>query len=136
MKLTSKTFRMKKYSLIALFGIGILSCETKKDADFTDQVISLVIANPTGNTVELPDLYNEVVRSIPDDASEQLILADRLKLRGFAEKSRNRGTLPLGGIRFVTVKLSKENCQCEVTKTYHSTAFVSEYVASERIKCY
>jgi len=128
---------MKKSSLIVLFCIAIsLSCESKKPEDFTDQIITLLLENPKGNTVELPDLYNEIVREIPNDQTEKLILAERLKMRGFTEKNRERGTLPLGGIRFVTIKLSKENCHCEVTKTYHSTAFVSEFVASERIKCY
>lgn len=137
MNLIVKSFTMKKSFVIVMICFGILlSCEHKKNEDFTDSVISLMLENPKGESVEFPDLYLERVRSIPTENEEKLILVEKLKTRGFTIKNTERGTSPLAGIRFVSVKLSKENCLCEVTKTYHSTEFVSEYKATERIKCY
>jgi hypothetical protein len=128
---------MKKASLTLLLCTAIsLSCEEKKPQDFTDKVITLILENPKGESVEFPNLYNDRIRTIPTGKDEKLILAKKLQARGFKIKSTDRGTLPLAGIRFVSLRLSKENCNCEVTKTYHSTEMVSEYIATERISCY
>lgn len=136
LRLLPDLHKFMKKSSVLLALIVLLSCENKKTEDFTDRAISLMLENPKGESIELPDLYPERIRIIPSEKEEKLILAEKLQARGFEVKNIQRGASPLAGVRFVTLKLSKQNCICEVTKTYHSTEFVSEYKATERIKCY
>ena len=134
---TFQTFAMKKISWSVLLCIGLFSCEEqRKYEDFTDQIISVTIRNQNGTSIEFPDLYPKVVSNIPEAKAETMILAERLKTRGFTVEGLETGTSQLSGIRSATMKLVKETCHCEVTKTYRSTPFVSAFIVTEKIRCY
>lgn len=127
---------MKKAALLSLFVWVSSACENKPTEDFTDRIIAVVLENPKGQSIEFPDLYPEKINAIASEQQERLLIAEKLTARGFQLKSTDREFSPLAGTRRVIQKLSKENCLCEVTKTYHSTEIVSQFTATERLKCY
>lgn len=127
-----------------LFPIGLLllvvSCSEKKtnpypDADFADRIVNFAIESYQSQYIELPELYPETVRFIPDEKYENLILAEKLKLRGFKMTQVSTVNAPLLGRRTVTMVLENEKCRCEVGKIYYSTGNIAEYLRAERIKC-
>jgi hypothetical protein len=117
----------------------LVSCSKKQepnyDTNFNDKIISFAINNQEDRYIELPGLYEKKTDYIPDDKDENLVLAEKLKIRGFKVINSKRENHPLGGQQIVTLTLKKEDCQCEVSKIYYSTSNISEYVRSERIKC-
>lgn len=132
---------MKSVFHFVLFIASLLlfSCAEKtqpnSDADIIDKVITTVMTTKTGETVELPDLYDRTVGNIPQDNDQHVILADRLELRGFKKTASGRRDQQLSGRRMFVVTMQKDDCQCEVSKVFYSTANVSEYFVSERIAC-
>ena len=126
---------MKTLSALVLI-ILFLSCEEKqKSFEFSDKLLDFVLENRDGRYIELPDLYDGKIREIPLDNEERLILAEKLKTRGFKVTDSRRGNYPLSGFQIVTLILINPVCECEVSKIYYSTTNISEYKVSERIKC-
>ncbi len=107
------------------------SCDKKH---FTEKVLDFVIANCDDNEIELPNLYDSLSTIIPKDGEERLILVQLLKKRGFKINDWGRGNHPLGP-RFVVIGMSKETCECTVTKIYYSTFDEGVYKMTEKIKC-
>jgi hypothetical protein len=123
-----------KYLLFG-FILVLFSCQQKQvSTDFDERVIDLITETRNGRSIELPDLYGKVF-AIPDSTSENLILATKLKARGFKLTETTRAVQGITGVHTVTQFLTKDGCNCEVTKTYGRTAFVSQYDVSEKIKC-
>lgn len=113
----------------------LFSCEEKQvTADFDERILDLVIETRNGRVVELPDLYGRVFE-IPDEKNESLILTGKLQKRGFNLIGTTAQVQGITGVRRVTQTLTKDGCNCEVTKTYGRTAFVREFAVSEKIKC-
>ena len=102
--------------------------------DFTERILDVVTDARNGTTVEFPDLHDKAFE-IPDPANENLILAQKLKTRGFVVTDSATGIQGLTGTRSITQRLSKDGCDCEVTKTYWRTEYVSQYRVTENIKC-
>lgn len=124
-------------NIVLLFVLA--SCTKKQEANFdtnfNDKLITFVINNQEDRYIDLPDLYEKKTDYIPEDKDENLVLAEKLKIRGFKVIKTNRENYPLNGRHIVTLTLKKDDCQCEVKKIYQSTSNISEYVRSERIKC-
>lgn len=111
------------------------SDQSHDDANLTDKVITLAIQTRTGEAIELPQLYPHAVNYIAPDNDQNLILADRLALRGFKKIRSGRVDQQLSGRRTFVVTMAKDDCICEVSKIYYSTANVSQYIVSEGIAC-
>jgi hypothetical protein len=119
--------------LVTLF----ISCSPKEkisSGDFYDQILDVVINTSNGKSIEVSP-YEKATRYIPGDRETEVILADKLKTRGFKETNRQRQDFPLLEKLMLTVTMKKADCECEVSKIYYETAFVGEYSLTERIKC-
>jgi hypothetical protein len=120
--------------------IALASCEEKPEAkienDYTDRVINFAIEHPGDRTIEFPDLYSGTTNFLPSDKDENLILAEKLKMRGFKMTGFNRENSQLSGRRIVSMGFESPDCNCSVSKVYYSTANISEYIRTERIKCW
>lgn len=113
----------------------LFSCNGKQvSPDFDQRIIDLAIETRNGRYIELPDLYGTAI-GLPEEKDETLILAEKLKARGYKIIATKRDLDGLSNKRFVTVSLTDGKCPCEVTKTYASTPFVGQYQVSEKIKC-
>ncbi|MFT3793195.1 hypothetical protein [Flavobacterium sp.] len=115
-------------------------CTEKKtspypDADFADRVVNFAIESYSSQYIELPELYPEPARLVPEEKDDHSILADKLQLRGFQFKNVSTANFPLQGRRIRTMVLENESCRCEVGKIYYSTGNIAEYLRTERIKC-
>lgn len=126
---------MKRVILILIACFCLLSCAQKETpADFDERILDLLIETRNGRSIELPDLYGKVFE-IPDTASERLILSKKLEARGFTLTETANAVQGITGVRTVRQLLTKDGCNCEITKTYGRTAFVGQYAVSEKIKC-
>ncbi len=128
---------MKYLSIIALF--SLLSCEQRPETlpykDFTDKAINLAVDGRDYEFIELPDLYDGPARRIPAAPEDHLILVSRLQDRGFKVTKQQESNMQLSGKRILSVTLVKDDCECEVQKTYFFTQNISEYLVSEKIRC-
>ncbi|MFT3796512.1 hypothetical protein [Flavobacterium sp.] len=128
-----------KYILIFI-SVFFFSCneKTKKQStEFNEKVVDFAIENSNDKFIELEDLYDLKSKEIVSkDEDEKLILVQILKKKGFTITNWGRGNHPLGP-RIVVLNLKKDNCECEVQKTYYSSdAFPGEiYKTTEKIKC-
>src|SRR5687767_5490331 len=50
---------------------------------FIDQILDLTIETASGESIELPQLYDSLAKNLPEDKDEELILVQKLKRRGF-----------------------------------------------------
>ena len=111
---------------------------SKKQAnEFNEKVVELAIENSKDKFIELPNLYDSLSKDIvAKDEDEKLILVQILKKKGFEVKDWGHGNHPLGP-RIIALKLKKENCECEVLKTYYSTDDLPGeiYKTTESIRC-
>lgn len=103
--------------------------------DFAESIVDFAVDRATNRYIELPDLYEKPVRFIPLDNDENIILAEKLKAKGFVVTGSDKENFPLSGRQLVKVTLNKADCECEVAKIYQATPTVSQYIRSERIKC-
>ncbi|CAM3477589.1 hypothetical protein FLLO111716_13170 [Flavobacterium longum] len=123
---------MKRFLPILLL---MVSCQEQAvTQDFDDRILDFVIETRNGRTIAFPDLYGRTFE-IPDAKNEKLILSEKLKSRGFTVTETTSNIQGFTGIRSVTQKLVKDGCDCQVTKTYGRTAYVSEYAVTETISC-
>ena len=105
--------------------------------DFNEKVVEFAIENSNNKFIELPNLYDLLSKEIvAKDGDEKLILVQILKKKGFKVKDWERGNHPLGP-RIIVLKLKKDNCECEVLKTYYSTDDLPNeiYKTTESIRC-
>ena len=125
------------FLLFVLFSICLYSQNKKSfsSKDFNDKIIDFAIENCENKFIELPDLYDCTVNKISDDKNEKIILAEKLKNRGFNVTDWGRGNNPPFGSRIITVTLKKGIFECEVVKNYYSTTNESEYIVTEKIRC-
>jgi hypothetical protein len=107
---------------------------TSKDF-FVDRILDATIQTSTGELIELPNLYDTLAKSLPEDKDEELILVQKLKRRGFDVTHWGRGNYPPLGPRIVMVELKKDKCNCSVIKKYYSTISDSLYQMIEGISC-
>ena len=125
---------MKNLSILLVLLVCV-SCEEKPQAgDFNDRVLDFAIENGEYKFIELPDLYSKTM-AMSDEKSEQFLLAEKLKAKGFEVKKQTIGSASVSGIKVVTIILSKEFCECEVSKTYYPTPYESEYIVTEKVRC-
>jgi len=121
--------------LCCLAAVLLFSCTEKRvQTDFTERILDVIIGTQNGQTVQFPDLYGKTFE-IPKTADDKLILVSKLQTRGFRIIATDSAVQGLTGVRSVTQRLSKDGCNCEVTKTYDRTAYVRQYAVSEKIKC-
>jgi hypothetical protein len=129
---------MRRMYFIAVLS-SLISCEQKKESlpfkDFTDKAINLAVEGRDYEFIELPDLYKNPVTRIPAASDDSLILAARLQDRGFKITERRESNMQLSGKRILSVMLVKDDCECEVQKTYFFTQNISEYLVSEKMRC-
>jgi hypothetical protein len=127
------------YFIPLLFLCLVFSCgqkqQVEKPTDFSDKVIEFVIENKSDQAIEIDGLYDSTIDDIPEDKDEKLLLAEKLKTKGFKVKTSGRGNYPPIGERIVTLTLQKGDCECEVSKIYYHTIFESTYIRKERIHC-
>lgn len=109
--------------------------ESKTNKEFTDKLLNFIIENKDNQSVELDGLYDTTIDHIPEDKDEKLVLAEKLKARGFIVTDSGRGNFPPIGARIVNLTLKKDLCECEVSKIYYLTTFESTYVMKEKISC-
>lgn len=128
-----------KTAVSILFAYFILSCsnpqEAKTNKEFTDKLLDFIIENKDDQSVEIDGLYPTTIDYIPSDKDEKLVLAEKLKARGFKVTDAGRGNYPPIGVRIVSFTLKKDQCACEVSKIYYLTTFESTYIMKERISC-
>jgi hypothetical protein len=110
------------------------------DKDFIDKLLDLTTETSSdeysgAEYVQLTNLYDTLAHTIPEDKDEVLLLAERLKKRGFEVTNRGRGNFPPLGPRIVIVELKKGNCLCEVSKIYFATVDDNAYQMAEGISC-
>ncbi len=112
------------------------SCIVKKETNFNfyDKSLNFIIENLDGEIVEFPQIYDSLTNKIADDNEEKLLLVEKLKAKGFKVTNSGRGNHPLGP-RIVVINKKKDNCECEIAKTYYSTANDSLYLMTEKISC-
>jgi len=139
-KVASSVIHRKIYQATFIFMLLVMSscakkAETTTDIDFTDKVISLAVSERSNLLIEMPELYNRPVTAIPDDKDQSLIMAEKLKLRGFKLVDTQHRSLQLNGMRYYIETLTKDDCQCSVLKTFYSTGNISQYRVSESISC-
>ncbi|MWB92821.1 hypothetical protein GON26_00430 [Flavobacterium sp. GA093] len=126
--------------IILLLSILFFSCSEKPEnqrIDFNEKIVDFAIKNSNNKFIELPDLYDLISKeTIAKDEDEKLILVQILKKKGFEVKDWGRGNHPLGS-RIIVLKLKKDSCECEVQKTYYSTADLPNeiYKITESIRC-
>jgi hypothetical protein len=132
---------MSRLICIIIF-LVLASCSSgnNTDSDFIDKLLDLTTSTSSQEYlgeeyVQLTNLYDTLTHNIPEDNVEKLILAERLKLRGFEITNWGRGNFPPLGPRIVIVELKKENCVCEVTKIYYATVDDNAYQMAEGINC-
>lgn len=101
---------------------------------FYDKALDFVIENSKGEIVEFPEIYDSLSRSIPYDDKEKLKLVEKLKAKGFKVTNWGRGNHSLGP-RIIVINMKKNNCECEIAKTYYSTSNDSLYQMTEKISC-
>lgn len=125
------------FTLLILFSIISYSQTEKTNSkkDFNDKIIDFALDNCEDKFIELPDLYEKTTEKISNDKNEKLILAEKLKKRGFEVINWGRGNNPPLGPRIIALTLKKGNCECEIIKIYYSTADESQYKITEKIKC-
>ncbi len=104
------------------------------NANFADRAINFALQN-SENTIELPGLHPYQANAIPSESNETWELADKLLQRGFRETARKTETWELSHKTVISVFLSNGNCDCQVSKIYRGTAYVSRYDLSENITC-
>lgn len=109
--------------------------EAKTSNAFADKLIDFMIENKENQSVEMDNLYPATIDSIPEDQDEKLVLAEKLKAKGFKVIQAGRGNYPPLGARIVSLTLQKDDCECEVSKIYYLTTFESTYIRKERINC-
>ena len=113
----------------------LFSCDEKPvQTDFTERILDVIIETQNAQTVQFPDLYAKTFE-IPDTKDDKLILTAKLQARGFKITATDSAVQGLTGVRSVRQTLSKDGCDCEITKTYDRTAFVQQYAVSEKIRC-
>lgn len=123
--------------IVFLFTLFLLfSCVEKKESnsDFYDKALDFVIVNSNGEIVEFPQIYDSLTYEIADDNEEKLKLVEKLKAKGFKVTNWGRGNHPLGS-RIIVINMKKNNCECEIAKTYYSTSNDSLYHMTEKINC-
>lgn len=113
----------------------MFSCTGGQPKDYHDKLIDFAIENRSDTFLELPDLYDGNERPRPDFENDKMILAEKLRARGFKAGIARLSTLPLEGQQMVAQKWVGENCECDVVKTYRVTPLISKYAVSEKIKC-
>ena len=125
---------MKPYCFF-LAAVLFLSCDQKPvQTDFTERILDVIIETRNGTSIVMPDLHAKAFE-IPDPKTDELILAKKLQARGFKLVETKSNIQGFTGVRSIIQTLSKEGCDCEVTKTYGRTAYVTEYDVTEKIKC-
>ncbi|WP_136669263.1 hypothetical protein [Flavobacterium sp. H122] len=125
-----------KFFLILIVAF-VASCTVKKsnDKDFEDKLLDMIIASSEGKEIEFQSLYNLPVTEIASDNEEKLLLAEKLKAKGFEVTDWGRGNYDPLGPRIVSLNLKKGDCECEVSKIYYSTISASKYKMTEKINC-
>ncbi|WP_291083376.1 hypothetical protein [Flavobacterium sp. BFFFF1] len=127
-----------KYLMIALLSILSLSCTKspeKTPQNFAEKIVAFAIENSDDQFIELPELYDSLTKTIPDDKDEKTILVQILKKKGFKITNWGRGNWPPLGARIIQITLKKDDCECTVNKMYYATMDDSLYEMRERIKC-
>ncbi len=125
-----------RYIFFLFFSLLIWSCSEKNEPsiDFYDKALDFVIENSNGEIVEFPEIYDTLSLTIPNDDKEELKLVEKLKAKGFKVTNWGQGNHPLGP-RIIVINMKKENCECEIAKTYYSTSKDSLYQMTEKISC-
>lgn len=133
--------RMRHAISILVFSI-LLSCTKpiESEKDFIDKLLD--VSTMTSNTdyaydeyVQLTQLYDSLAHELPEDKDERLILAERLKSRGFEVIHSGRGNFPPNGVRIVILELRRGDCTCEVSKMYYATLDPDAWQMVEGINC-
>ena len=100
--------------MILLFHLLFYKSECQENSkQFIEKTIDFVIQNKDGNTIELPFIYDSLVSVIPEDSTENLLLVNVLKKKGFKTIDWGRGNYPPRGPRIVTLTMQKDDCLCE-----------------------
>jgi len=122
--------------LLLFFSLLLGSCTVKKEPNlgFYDKALDFVIENSNGEIVEFPEIYDSLTSTIPDDDKEKLKLVEKLKAKGFTVTNWGRGNHMLGP-RIIVINMKKNNCECEIAKTYYATSIDSLYQMTEKISC-
>lgn len=120
--------------------VFLLGCEKPKpeplpERDLVDRVINLLLKDDSYQFVEFPELYFNTAKHVLAIDQENIILVDRLERRGFRTVSVSQINRQLSHRRIIKVMLEKEKCECEVRKTYYSTARPDEFIVTESIRC-
>jgi hypothetical protein len=103
--------------------------------DFVSEVVDLAIRLKNDQPLELSTLSDSLVSELPVDSVETLILAEELKRKGFTVVDWGRGNFLPNGVRIVTLRLVKDDCQCTINKMYYSTVEDNMYQIREAISC-
>lgn len=99
-----------------------------------EKVVDLLILERSGETIEFPFLYDELIHKIPEKSS--LKSAKYLESLGFEKISGGRGNYPPRGPRIVSLTYQKDDCKCETSLIYYATNTSDAYERAERVKCY
>jgi hypothetical protein len=128
---------MRFIAVLIIISNIFLGCTKPIDSsnahDFVEGILQYAIANKENNTIELPNLYDSLSVGIPEKST--LILAEKLRNKGFVEIESGSGNYPPRGPRIVTKIFLKDSCVCQVSKIYYSTVEENVYEIAERISC-
>lgn len=137
---------MKKGLILLTTCLILLGCHHEKiqkiqaernteTGDRVDRMLDLILEEKDQNTIEFPLLYDSLCSVLPSDSSEHLILAEKLKKRGFKVVNWGRGNFHPLGQRIVSLTLKKGDCYCDVSKIYYFTISDTYFEMRERIVC-
>jgi hypothetical protein len=107
--------------------------DTSNAHDFVEGIVAYAITNKENNIIELPNLYDSLSVGIPEKST--LVLAERLRKKGFVEIGSGSGNYPPRGPQIVTKIFLKDSCVCQVSKIYYSTVEENVFEMAERISC-
>jgi hypothetical protein len=91
-----------------------------------------------GELMEFVDIYDSL-EPLPETQNEKIVIAEKLKLKGFTLKNIRQGNWTVGP-RIISVTLSNKKCDCFVDKLYYydyskPSETEKEYKVTERIHC-
>jgi hypothetical protein len=131
---------MKKITLFLLI-VTISSCQDdsgqstpENQAMFPENIVDLAIKTKDKNVIELPMMYDSLIRVLPE--GETTKLGEILVKKGFTQIEAKQGNWGNRGPRFVHRSFRKDDCICNVSKMYYTTTNDKLFEIHESIHCF
>lgn len=105
--------------------------DTTASAGTMEKIAGLAILTRDGTTIELPDVYDSLVKVIPE---KDTVKFSRILNKGFILQNSGWGN-HMRGPHLLQFVFRKGDCECTVSKIYYDIARDSVYQVAESINC-